>query len=202
MLDEIFTKYAQLFASNGYRLYMIGGTSRDFLLKIHYDDYDFVTDATPDEEKSFLPHAEYAFAKFGSVQVREGKLKIDITTLRKEEAYLDHRHPTKIEFIKDPKVDCLRRDFTINAIYIDEAGHILDYVGGVKDLENRLIRFIGEPKKRIEEDPLRILRAERFAKKLGFSLEPKTKQAIEEMHPLVASINPAKVKMELAKSPK
>jgi len=202
MLDPIFAKYAEIFHSHGYRLYMIGGTSRDYLLGIPYTDYDFVTDATPDEEKSFLLHGEYAFAKFGSVQVRDGGVKLDITTLRKEEAYEDHRHPTKIEFIKDPKVDCLRRDFTINAIYIDEKGQVLDYVGGLKDLKDRRIRFIGEPKKRIEEDPLRILRAERFSKKLGFEIEPKSKQAIEELHPLVSKLNPAKVKMELAKSPK
>ncbi|OPZ36647.1 MAG: CCA-adding enzyme [Tenericutes bacterium ADurb.BinA155] len=202
MRDPLFNKYAAIYQAHGYLLYMVGGTSRDYLLGIPYADYDFVTDATPAEEKAFLPQAQYRFAKFGSIKVMEGSNEIDITTFRKEGAYLDHRHPDSITFIKDPKEDYLRRDFTINALYITPEDEVLDYCGGQKDLKAGLIRFIGDPETRIEEDPLRILRAERFAKRLGFSIEPKSKAAIEKLRPLLSTLNPEKVKMELLKEPK
>jgi tRNA nucleotidyltransferase (CCA-adding enzyme) len=202
MLDPLFLKYAAIYEAEGYRLLMIGGTSRDYLLGIPYADYDFVTDATPEQEKAFLPAAQYQFAKFGSIKIMEGKTEIDITTFRLEGPYRDHRHPETITFIKDPKEDYVRRDFTINALYITSKGEVLDYCGGQKDLKAGLIRFIGDPETRIEEDPLRILRAERFAKKLGFVIEPKSKAAIEKLRPLLSTLNPEKVKMELLKEPK
>ena len=168
MNKEIFKKLSQLFNSYGFRLYMIGGTTRDFLLGKEVFDYDFVSDATPDDMKVFLKDAEYYFAKYGSVKVKVDGVHVDITTLRKEGAYQDYRHPSEITYVKSIDEDYVRRDFTINAIYMDENFNIIDPSNGVKDLENKIIRFIGDPQKRIEEDPLRILRAERFAKKLNF----------------------------------
>ena len=181
---------------------MVGGTSRDYLLGLPYTDFDFVTDATPEEEKLFLPNAKYDFAKFGSIKIFEDDVEIDITTLRKEEGYSDHRHPKKITFIKDLETDSVRRDFTINAIYIDKDGNIYDYHNGLDDLKKKIIRFIGEPKKRIEEDPLRIMRAERFAKKLGFKIEDESLHAIEEGRGLLSLLNPEKIKMERKKESK
>lgn len=197
---ELFKKVAKIFNDNGYRLFVIGGTTRDYLLGLELTDYDFVTDATPDEMKTFLPDATYTFAKYGSVRVKVDGTKIDITTLRVEEDYIDHRHPGKIRFIKDINQDYLRRDFTVNAIYLDEELNIIDPSNGKKDLDNKVIRFIGDPEKRVKEDPLRILRAKRFAKRLGFTIEKETLNAIDNLSYLLNELNPDKIKEEERKT--
>lgn len=198
MNKTVFDKVALIFNQHGYRLYMVGGATRDYLLDRPILDYDFVTDATPDEMKTFL-EADYTFAKFGTVRIKVNGIKVDITTLRVEDEYKDHRHPSKIRFTRSIKEDYVRRDFTINAIYMDEQYNIIDYCHGLRDLNNKLIRFIGDPVKRIKEDPLRILRAERFEKKLGFTIEEKTFEAIEENRHLIEELNPQKVQAELDK---
>jgi tRNA nucleotidyltransferase/poly(A) polymerase len=198
-LPEIFLRLSSLYAEHGHRLFLIGGTSRDLLLGIDPSDIDLVTDATPEEEKAFLPDLEMTFARFGSVHLKTEAGDIDITTLRRESGYKDSRHPSKIEFIRDLKEDSLRRDFTINALYIDCQGNVSDYHGGLEDLKNRLIRFIGDPATRIQEDPLRILRAERFAKRLGFQIEENTQKAMEEHRDLLRLLNPEKIAMEMKK---
>lgn len=178
---------------------MIGGTSRDFLLGRDYEDRDFVTDATPEQERAFLPNAEYQFAKYGSIKVHVAGMKVDITTLRVEGEYNDHRHPSSIEFVKDISLDYKRRDFTINAIYIDEAYQVHDFANGIDDLNSGIIRFIGDPKKRIEEDPLRIIRCERFASTLDFEIEDETLKALEDNKYLLEELNPEKIKEEKRK---
>ena len=178
---------------------MVGGATRDYLLDRPILDYDFVTDATPDEMKTFLLDADFTFAKFGTVRIKVNRVKVDITTLRIEDEYVDYRHPSKVVFTKDIKKDYVRRDFTINAIYMDEEYNIIDYCGGLNDLNNKLIRFIGDPDKRIKEDPLRIIRAERFEKKLGFKIEDETFKAIERNRHLIEELNPQKVQAELKK---
>lgn len=178
---------------------MIGGTSRDYLLGLEVVDYDFVTDATPDEMKQFLKDADYTFARFGSVTLSFQNKKIDLTTLRKESNYDDSRHPTKVTFVKTIKEDYKRRDFTINALYIDRNLEVYDFTSGISDLRKGLIRFIGCPRKRIKEDPLRLLRAERFAKRLNFTIEVKTAQAIKKYYYLLDKINPHKIELERRK---
>ena len=200
MNKKIFSSLCDLFEKNGYKLYMIGGSSRDFLLGVDFVDYDFVTDATPDEMKEFLKDANYTFEKFGSVKVKFEGIKADITTFRKEEGYGDFRHPNKITFVKSIEEDYRRRDLTINAIYINKDYEVIDPSNGKIDLENKLIRFIGDPEKRIQEDPLRILRAERFAKKLNFKFEEKTAAAIEKYRYLLDKLNPDKVAEEARKA--
>ena len=200
MKKEIFNQLSKLFNENGYRLYIIGGTSRDFLLGLDVLDYDFVTDATPDEMKNFLPNANFAFAKFGTIRLKVEGVHVDITTMRIEGEYKDFRHPSKIEFVKDIYQDYKRRDFTINAIYLDEKYNVIDPSGlGIKDLENKLIRFIGEPSKRIQEDPLRIVRAERFEAKLGFKIEDETYLAMKKYRYLLDELNPEKLSEEKRK---
>lgn len=200
MNKEIFTKLVNIFRENGYRLYMIGGTTRDYLLGLDVFDFDFVTDATPEEIKTFLPDADFTFAKFGSVRVKVDGVKVDVTTLRVEEDYEDFRHPGKIRFVKTIEEDYVRRDFTINAIYIDEDFKVIDPSHGLEDLNNKLIRFIGDPEKRIKEDPLRILRANRFANKLGFKIEENSQKAMEKLNYLLDKLNPDKIKEEERKS--
>lgn len=198
-LPTLFLELAALYRAHGFSLYMIGGTSRDFLLGIDPLDFDFVTDATPEEEKAFLPEANYHFAKFGSIKVKYQGTSVDITTLRKEQGYGDHRHPDEVTFITDIREDSYRRDFTVNALYIDAEGNVHDFHGGMEDLSSKLIRFIGDPHERIKEDPLRILRARRFAKRLGFSIEKNTEKAMFELDGELSRINPDKVLMESKK---
>ena len=200
MLPTFFLELADLFEKNGFALYIIGGTSRDLLLGIDPADFDFVTDATPEEEKAFLPDAHYEFARFGSVKIFRDGVEIDITTLREEGEYRDFRHPSYVKFIKSPEIDSRRRDFTINALYIDRDEKVLDFHGGLADLKNKTIRFIGDPDLRIKEDPLRILRAYRFQKRLpDFHFDTATEEALKRNEHYLDKLNPAKVKMEREK---
>ena len=196
MKVKIFDELSEIYLKHGYSLYIVGGTSRDLLLERPFIDLDFVTDATPEEEKVFLSEANYVFAKYGSIRLKKDGLEVDITTLRKESDYLDYRHPGKIVFVRDLETDSLRRDFTINAIYLDKDYQIFDFHHGKDDLEKRVIRFIGDPEKRIQEDPLRICRAERFARLLNFELDKETQEAIERNRYLLKEIKPVKLDEE------
>ncbi|MCR5693058.1 MAG: CCA tRNA nucleotidyltransferase [Bacilli bacterium] len=199
MRIEAFDFLKDLFRKNGFRLYVVGGTVRDFLLGKEITDLDFVTDATPEDELKFIPEADFTFKKFGAVRYPYKGKHIDITTLRQEGEYNDSRHPSKVAFVKDPKLDYVRRDFTINAMYLDEEYNVIDFSTGQEDLKKKLIRFIGDPHKRIEEDPLRIARAERFAKTLGFEIEEETLKAINDKRDLLGKLNPEKLKEEQKK---
>lgn len=199
MNKNVFLSLAKLFNDNGYRLYMVGGTTRDYLLDKEVCDYDFVSDATPEQMKKFLPDANYTFAKYGSVHAKSLGEHVDITTLRIENNYGDSRHPSEICFTNSLEKDYIRRDFTINAIYIDENFNVIDYCGGVTDLKKKIIRFIGEPDKRVKEDPLRILRAKRFAHNLDFEIEEKSLKAIEQNSELLNKLNPQKIQEEMKK---
>lgn len=195
-MDIIFDYLKEIFDKNGYRLYMIGGTSRDYLLNLEIDDYDFVTDAIPSEIKSFLP-VDSTFEKFGTVKYHYNNKKIDIVTLREEGEYNDSRHPSYIKFIKDINVDYKRRDFTINAIYIDENYNIIDPSGlGISDLKNKILRTIGDPNIRFEEDPLRILRGIRFANEYSLEIEENTKNAMNKKKYLIELLNQDKINEE------
>ncbi len=197
---KAFDELKRVFNENRFRLFMIGGTSRDYLLKIDVLDFDFVTDATPNDMKKFLPEANYRFEKYGSVRLKMNGVHVDITTLRKESKYLDNRHPSEVIFTKKLEEDYIRRDFTINAIYIDENYKIVDFCSGISDLNNKIIRFIGNPEERIKEDPLRILRGERFAKRLAFLIEENTLKAMEKYRYLLDYLNQEKIREENAKS--
>ena len=195
-----YLKLNKLFEENGYKLYLVGGTVRDYLLGISLTDMDAVTDATPEEMKAFLKDADYTFAKYGSVTIKlDKKVKFDITTMREETSYLDARHPSKIQFIKDLKVDVRRRDFTVNALYLDKDLKVIDYVDGQKDLKDRLLRMVGDPKIRLKEDPLRIIRAIRFAVDYDLSLDNDLEQAIIDTKSELNNLNPEKIKQDLAK---
>ena len=199
MRIEAFDFLKDLFRKNGFRLYVVGGTVRDFLLGKEITDLDFVTDATPEDEMKFIPEGDFTFKKFGAVRYPFKGKHIDITTLRQEGEYSDSRHPSNVIFVKDPKLDYVRRDFTVNAMYLDEDYNVIDFSTGQEDLKKKLIRFIGDPYKRIEEDPLRIARAERFARCLGFEIEEKTQQAIKDTRDLLGKLNPEKLKEEQRK---
>ena len=199
MRDCLFDKLKTRFQQAGRRLYLVGGSARDLLLGRPYKDHDMATDATPDEMREIVPEASFAFARYGSVRLKMDGEEVDITTLREEGVYEDHRHPSYVRFIKDPAIDSMRRDFTINALYIDEEYRVLDFHGGLEDLKNGLIRFIGDPEKRIQEDPLRILRGERFAELLGFKIEESAQKAMDSQRDLLQELNKAKIDEEYRK---
>ena len=199
MKNLIFEHFKSIFNDNGYRFFMIGGTSRDYLLNIEILDYDFVTDATPEEIKQFLPNANYIFSKYGCVKVKYNSYNVDITTLREEKDYQDSRHPNEVLFTKSIEIDSRRRDFTINAIYIDENYEVHDFYGGVKDLKNRVLRMIGDADSRLKEDPLRILRAFRFATIYDLTIENELNSSIVKNKNLLKNLNKDKINEELNK---
>jgi tRNA nucleotidyltransferase/poly(A) polymerase len=188
----IFFHLATLFESHNFHLWMIGGTSRDYLLQLPFEEFDLVTDATPSQMKIFLPDANYRFAHYGTIKLFMNNVKVDITTLRRESNYEDLRHPHSIQFISDLSVDVHRRDFTINAIYLDRHLVPFDYVNGVNDLRNGVIRMIGDPYARLQEDPIRILRALRFHHRFGFTIEPTLLKALISSIHFVDLLKPQK----------
>lgn len=196
MNNKLFEFLNFKFKENGFSIFEVGGSVRDGILGIEVYDFDFATDATPEEMMKFLPDANGTFSKYGCIKYKGEFGRAEITTFRVEEEYDDFRHPTKIKFVKSLDEDFKRRDFTINAIYKDINGKLYDPSNGVLDLNNKIIRLIGNPEKRIKEDPLRILRAKRFATKLGFQIEPKTQKAIDEFSYLLEKLNPEKIKEE------
>ena len=199
---EAFIKFAQLFESHGYQLYLVGGSVRDYLLGIPLMDMDVVTDATPEQEKEFLEGGEYTFEKYGSIRFSYDGVKFDVTTLRKETGYIDSRHPSEVVFTNKLEEDVYRRDITINALYLSKDLKVIDFVDGQKDLKNKIIRMIGDPDKRFMEDPLRILRVLRFKIDFGFEIEKNTYQSLENNISLVDLLNQDKVKQEVNKCSK
>lgn len=197
---EEFQILAKTFKQNGFHLYLVGGTVRDYLLNVELNDMDAVSDATPKEIMKFLPSVDATFARLGSLKYKSpSNLKFDITTLREESGYLDSRHPSNIKFVKDLSKDYLRRDFTINAMYMDDKLNIIDYTNGQKDLTNHLLRMVGDPSLRLKEDPLRILRAIRFSLTFNLDIEEALLKAMQEHFHLLSQITDAKIRSELNK---
>ena len=186
----------------GCNIYAVGGTVRDFLLHKNLTDFDFATDASPNETKSILEKYDDTFAKYGVIIYRYENKKLEITSFRKENLYLDSRHPQKIEFVKDMKIDYKRRDFTINALYMDDTGKIYDFCDGLNDLHNKIIRVIGDIDTRMKEDPLRILRALRFMMTLDFVLDNSLEKYIYEHIYLLDKLNVDKIRQEIRKMKK
>ena len=194
-----FIELANVFHQHGFRLWMIGGSTRDYLLNRPVVDFDLTTDALPTQMQTFLPNANFRFAHYGTVQIKQDQYAVDITTLRQESLYQDKRHPQSITFVKEPKLDYSRRDLTINALYMDTNTNILDFGNGQEDLSKKILRMIGDPYLRIQEDPLRILRVIRFQHSLGFTLEANLAKALQQSLSLLDYLNPQKVKQELNK---
>lgn len=182
-------------------IYLAGGSVRDYLLYGEFDDFDFATPCTLVIVTTILDldkYDKFSF-KFGTVKTEYLGQEIQITTFRKEGEYLDSRHPQTIKFIKNIEIDSLRRDFTINAMYLDYEGNVLDFHGGLNDLENHIIRTVGNPLDRIKEDPTRILRAIRFMLKLDFDLDEELERVIKENINLIKLISKERIKMEYNK---
>ncbi len=162
--------------SFGYQAYIVGGCIRDSILKRNPNDWDITTNATPEQMLTVFKGYNVipTGIKHGTLTVISEKKPIEITTFRTDGEYENHRKPKEVCFVGSLKEDLARRDFTCNAIACDKDGNIFDYFGGIEDIENKTIKAVGEPKKRFDEDALRILRAVRFASQLGFSIEENT----------------------------
>jgi putative nucleotidyltransferase with HDIG domain len=186
--------------SSGHQAYLVGGCVRDLLLGIHPKDFDVATDAGPDRITELFPHSGQVGAHFGVVLVRDGADQVEVATFRRDLDYTDGRRPDAVRFESDPRQDLLRRDFTINGLMMDpESGEVLDLVGGRADLENRLVRAIGDADARFREDHLRLLRAVRFAARLGFEIESTTFEAIWRNHALIAKVSAERIRDELVR---
>lgn len=196
---DAYLRLAKIFKKQGFDLYLVGGTVRDFLSHLPLTDMDLVTEATPNQMLPFLKGADDTFSKYGTIRYIFEGIKFDITTLRVEGKYDDSRHPSKIKYVTELKKDYVRRDFTVNAMYLDSYFVVYDYCGGKEDLKNKIIKFVGNPKVRIKEDPLRIMRAIRFALKYGYTFDPKTEKALRKYASYLKKINPEKIKEEIRK---
>jgi len=186
--------------ASGHAAYLVGGCVRDLLLGRVPKDFDVATSAVPDELLRLFPGAGRVGAHFGVVLVHEGEAQVEVATFRSDLEYADGRHPGGVRFETDPRQDVLRRDFTINALLQDPAtGEVLDFTGGRADLEAGIVRAIGDPERRFREDHLRLLRAVRFAARLGSKIEPVTFDAIRRLAPLIQSVSAERVRDEIAR---
>jgi poly(A) polymerase len=189
----------------GHLAYLVGGCVRDILLEREPEDYDVTTDATPEQVEALFPHTIDVGAKFGVTIVMEDSkdpdaAQVEVATFRSDTSYSDGRHPDAVVYSKTPQEDVARRDFTINALLIDPRNdEVLDFVGGRDDLSAGVIRAIGEPERRFEEDKLRMLRAVRFAARFGYTIEPRTLEAIKKLAPKIHQVSAERVRDELTK---
>jgi poly(A) polymerase len=188
---------AQLRAA-GHQAYLVGGCVRDLLLGCAPKDFDVATDARPDRLMDLFPRSGRVGAHFGVVLVRDAFSQIEVATFRSDQDYTDGRRPGIVHFERHPREDVLRRDFTINGLMMDpDSGEVLDFVGGRDDLERRVVRAIGNAAERFREDHLRMLRAIRFASRLGFQIDPATFAAICEQHASILRISAERIRDEL-----
>ena len=196
----------------GFEAYLAGGCVRDLLLSVDANDFDVTTRAHPDQVMTMFPRTEAVGAHFGVVLVLSesdgARITTEVATFRSDGAYTDGRRPDRVQFADGPREDVLRRDFTVNGMLLDalrfETGAdptscVLDFVGGQRDLAAKVIRAIGDPSRRFTEDKLRLLRAVRFAARLGFAIEPETMRAMQEFAPQVTVVSCERIREELTK---
>jgi len=198
---------------HGFQAYLVGGCVRDLLLGREPADFDVATSATPTQVMETFPETYAVGAQFGVVLVpspsgecgdgEEGTSKsyvVEVATFRSDLGYSDGRHPDEVRFTQDPREDVARRDFTINGMMLDPVtGEVLDFVGGRKDLEAKLIRAIGDPNRRFGEDKLRMLRAVRFAARFEYEIEADTLAAIQQLARDIQLVSRERVRDELTK---
>jgi len=185
----------------GGQAFLVGGALRDWLLGIDVVDYDIATSFTPEQvERIFADEKTWPSGKrFGTITVEIGGIPIEITTFRSESNYTDNRHPDKITFISDIRKDLSRRDFTVNAMaynpYLSQC--LVDPFDGKKDLQQNILRAVGNPVERFAEDPLRIMRGIRLAAQLDFEIEENTKSAMKVCCPMLSNVSAERIKSEL-----
>lgn len=204
MNEDLALRVLSTLRRHGHQAFFVGGCVRDLLLSLPPKDFDIATSATPAEITALFPHSDLVGAHFGVVLVKEPGSSVEAATFRTEGPYTDGRHPSHVSLVTDPRLDAQRRDFTINAIFLDPLappppGQFLDFFHGRDDLAHRLIRCVGAPRARFQEDHLRLLRAVRFAARLGFSIEAETLAAMRLEAPSLVYIAAERVRDELTR---
>lgn len=184
---------------NGFQSYIVGGYPRDLILKRESFDIDICTSATPKQLKEIFKNDCVKKVEYGSVTIIYNKIRFEITTFRKDIKYKNNRLPIKIKYIGKLVDDLKRRDFTINTLCIDKNGNIIDLLNGRKEIEEKTIKMVGNPKYKLKEDSLRILRAIRFATILNFNLDSNLKKYIKKYGYLLKKLSYYRKKEELEK---
>lgn len=182
-----------------YEAYIVGGAVRDHILKQPTTDIDITTNAKP-HQVSKIFKTKPTGLKYGTVTVYMGEETFEVTTYRTDGEYLDNRHPEEVVFVETVEEDVKRRDFTINGLLMTEKEEIIDYVNGRADLQAKIIRTIGDPRDRFNEDALRIMRAFYFQSKLGFQIDRETRDAISEMKEKLKDIAMERIQTEIIKT--
>lgn len=189
----------EVLQQRGYEAFAVGGCVRDSILGRIPDDWDITTSASPYQVKELFQRTVDTGLQHGTVTVMVGNTGYEVTTYRIDGEYEDGRHPKEVLFTSNLTEDLKRRDFTINAMAYSQEQGLIDAFGGMDDMQNKIIRCVGDPWKRFGEDALRILRAVRFAAQLGFVIEEKTKQAIVELAPTLVKISAERIQTEMVK---
>ncbi|WP_134699004.1 CCA tRNA nucleotidyltransferase [Ammoniphilus sp. YIM 78166] len=183
----------------GYTSYKVGGFVRDTLLQLPIHDIDIATSATPEQVMNLFSKVIPTGMKHGTVTIFYQGYWFEVTTFRQDHEYLNHRHPDQVTFVQDIKVDLSRRDFTINAMAMDRFGNLIDPFHGSQDLKDGLLRAVGQPLQRFEEDALRVLRGLRFSVRYALTIEPKTWDAMMKAGSLLLTISKERVRDEFSK---
>ncbi len=198
-LPDSVEKIIHTLEAAGYEAYAVGGCVRDALLGLTPDDWDITTSAEPEEVKALFSRTIDTGIKHGTVTVRLNGKSFEVTTYRIDGKYEDGRHPEEVTFTKSLEEDLKRRDFTINAMAVNDRTGIVDLFGGQEDLKAGIIRCVGDPMERFSEDALRMMRAVRFAAKLDFSIEEKTKKSISILKDNLRKVSAERIQVELTK---
>ena len=185
---------------SGHKAYCVGGCARDTIIGVEPKEYDITTSATPEQVSEIFPHTVPIGVSFGVILVIIGKHQFEVATFRKDQNYSDGRHPDKVIYSSLEQEDVLRRDFTINGMLYDPISEeVIDYVGGIDDIENKIVKTIGDPYERFNEDKLRMMRAIRFSSRYNFMLDPKTLAAILELAPDIKQVSSERIRDEILK---
>ncbi len=181
---------------NGFEGYIVGGCVRDYIMGIEPHDYDITTSALPEDVKRIFKHTVDTGIKHGTVTVVIDKIGYEITTYRIDGEYKDNRHPEEVIFTDRLSGDLSRRDFTVNAIAYNDLKGYVDLFGGIDDINSKIIRGVGDPEKRFQEDALRMMRAVRFSAQLDFAIEENTLRALKDNADLIEHISIERIREE------
>jgi len=186
----------------GYKAYIVGGAARDIALgKKDVNDYDIATNCPIKKlEKMFHTHSIGQSRDFGILVIESSGSHFEVAQFRKDGEYENGRHPKDVKIVDDIEIDVKRRDFTVNALALNKEGILIDYVGGMDDIKNKMIRAVGNPIERFQEDHLRMMRAARFGAMEGFRIEFRTREAIVKMSKSIRDVTPNRIRMELIKA--
>ncbi|WP_239710258.1 MULTISPECIES: CCA tRNA nucleotidyltransferase [unclassified Mammaliicoccus] len=185
--------------NHGHHAYFVGGSVRDYLMDKHISDVDITTSALPEEVESIFDKTLPIGKEHGTIIVLGSGQQFEVTTFRKDGDYVDHRRPTSVQYVTDLYEDVARRDFTMNAIAMDKSYQLHDYFNGLKDINNKIIKAVGTPIDRMEEDALRIMRGVRFQAQTGFYIDDETKEAMSQSAHLLDKIAIERIVVELKK---